>query len=26
VKKHVHSAFDEVLALVEGNVQPESHN
>jgi DNA-binding GntR family transcriptional regulator len=26
VQRHVHSAFDEVLALVEGNVQPESHN
>lgn len=26
VKKHVHSAFDEVLALVDGNVQPESRN
>jgi len=25
VKKHVHSAFDEVRSLVEANVQPESH-
>lgn len=25
VQKHVHSAFDEVLALVEGNAQPASH-
>jgi GntR family transcriptional repressor for pyruvate dehydrogenase complex len=26
VQKHVHSAFDEVRAMAEGNEQPESHN